>query len=66
MSEKFYSFYKELSQRKWIKFVRETLILKINNSNKYNIISSNTYVENSRSHKFYFNQGFKVLGFHFE
>ena len=26
----------------------------------------NTYVENDRSHKFYFNQGFKILGFHFQ
>jgi len=29
-------------------------------------IELNTYVENSRSHKFYFNQGYKVLGFHFQ
>jgi len=34
--------------------------------NNYESISLNTYIENSRSHKFYFNQGFKVLGFHFE
>ncbi len=33
---------------------------------EYESISLNTYVQNSRSHKFYFNQGFKVLGFHFE
>ncbi len=25
----------------------------------------NTYLNNSRSHKFYFTQGFKILGFHF-
>ena len=25
----------------------------------------NTYLNNSRSHKFYFKQGFKILGFHF-
>jgi len=34
--------------------------------NNYESISLNTYIENTRSHKFYFNQGFKVLGFHFE
>ena len=25
----------------------------------------NTYVSNSASHKFYFNEGFKILGYHF-
>ena len=25
----------------------------------------NTYVHNTRSHKFYYNQGFSILGFHF-
>lgn len=34
--------------------------------NDYKSLSLNTYVQNSRSHKFYFNEGFKVLGFHFE
>lgn len=34
--------------------------------NDYQSIGLNTYVQNSRSHKFYFNEGFKVLGFHFE
>lgn len=34
--------------------------------NNYKSIGLNTYVENSRSHKFYFNEGFKILGFHFE
>lgn len=34
--------------------------------NNYKSIGLNTYVQNSRSHKFYFNEGFKVLGFHFE
>ncbi len=29
-------------------------------------IELNTYVQNDRSHKFYFNQGFKILGFHFQ
>lgn len=29
-------------------------------------VELNTYVENGRSHKFYFNQGFKILGFHFQ
>jgi len=32
----------------------------------YQSISLNTYVSNSGSHKFYFNQGFKILGFHFQ
>ncbi len=34
--------------------------------NDYKSIGLNTYVENSRSHKFYFNEGFRILGFHFE
>ena len=34
--------------------------------NNYQSIGLNTYTENSRSHKFYFNQDFKILGFHFE
>lgn len=29
-------------------------------------IELNTYLENRRSHQFYFNQGFKILGFHFQ
>ena len=28
-------------------------------------IELNTYVQNSASHKFYYNLGFKILGFHF-
>jgi GNAT superfamily N-acetyltransferase len=32
----------------------------------YQSINLNTYISNSRSHKFYFNQGFKILGFHFQ
>lgn len=32
----------------------------------YETVELNTYVENHRSHKFYFNQGFKILGFHFQ
>ena len=28
-------------------------------------IELNTYVQNSRSHKFYYNLGFSILGFHF-
>lgn len=32
----------------------------------YESLSLNTYVQNSRSHKFYFKEGFKILGFHFE
>lgn len=34
--------------------------------NDYKSIGLNTYVQNSRSHKFYFNQDFKILGLHFE
>jgi|TARA_B110000908_G_scaffold142789_1_gene171245 hypothetical protein len=29
-------------------------------------IELNTYLENCRSHQFYFKQGFKILGFHFQ
>jgi GNAT superfamily N-acetyltransferase len=29
-------------------------------------IELNTYVGNSRSHKFYFSNGYKILGFHFQ
>jgi GNAT superfamily N-acetyltransferase len=32
----------------------------------YKFVGLNTYTQNSRSHKFYYNQGFKVLGFHFQ
>ncbi len=32
----------------------------------YKSIELNTYVMNSRSHKFYFNQGYEIIGFHFE
>jgi len=32
----------------------------------YESVTLNTYVSNSRSHKFYFNQGFNILGFHFQ
>ncbi|ULC60471.1 GNAT family N-acetyltransferase [Flaviramulus sp. BrNp1-15] len=28
-------------------------------------VELNTYVSNSASHKFYFNEGFKILGYHF-
>ncbi|MCL6268211.1 GNAT family N-acetyltransferase [Flagellimonas myxillae] len=35
-------------------------------SNAYQTIGLNTYVENTRSHKFYYNQKFKILGLHFE
>lgn len=35
-------------------------------ANEYQSIGLNTYVQNERSHKFYFNQSFKILGFHFE
>ncbi len=29
-------------------------------------IELNTYVGNGRSHKFYFNQGFEIIGYHFQ
>ena len=32
--------------------------------NNCKTIELNTYVENSRSHKFYFNLGYSILGFH--
>lgn len=31
----------------------------------YEAMELNTYVNNAPSHKFYFNEGFKILGFHF-
>jgi GNAT superfamily N-acetyltransferase len=34
--------------------------------NNCKTIELNTYVQNSRSHKFYFNKNFKILGFHFQ
>lgn len=34
--------------------------------NDYKSLSLNTYVSNSRSHKFYYNQGYSILGFHFQ
>lgn len=33
---------------------------------EYHSISLNTYVSNSSSHKFYFNQEYKILGFNFQ
>ena len=35
-------------------------------NNRYETIELNTYVNNYKSHKFYFNQDFKILGFHFQ
>lgn len=34
--------------------------------NNCKTIELNTYVQNAGSHKFYFNQGFNILGFHFQ
>ena len=31
----------------------------------FEAVELNTYVNNSASHKFYFNEGFKILGYHF-
>lgn len=33
--------------------------------NGYKSVELNTYIENDRSHKFYFNQGYKIGGYHF-
>lgn len=35
-------------------------------ANNCKTVELNTYVQNDRSHKFYFNQGFRILGFHFQ
>ncbi len=32
---------------------------------QYNTIELNTYIQNAKSHKFYFNLGYSILGFHF-
>jgi len=32
----------------------------------YKSIELNSYVRNARSHKFYFNQGYEIIGYHFE
>lgn len=34
--------------------------------NKCNTIELNTFVQNSKSHKFYYNEGYVILGFHFQ
>jgi GNAT superfamily N-acetyltransferase len=34
-------------------------------SKNYETIELNTYVQNHLSHKFYYNQGFNILGYHF-
>ena len=34
--------------------------------NQCNTIELNTFVQNSKSHKFYFNEGYAILGFHFQ
>lgn len=31
----------------------------------YNSVELNTYVQNYPSHKFYYNEGFEILGYHF-
>lgn len=33
--------------------------------NRCKTVGLNTYVQNSKSHKFYFNMGYSILGFHF-
>ncbi len=34
--------------------------------NNYQSIGLNTYTQNHRSHKFYYNQGYQILGYNFE
>jgi hypothetical protein len=34
--------------------------------NACNTIELNTFVQNSKSHKFYYNEGYAILGFHFQ
>lgn len=34
--------------------------------NECKTIELNTFVQNSKSHKFYFNEGYAILGFHFQ
>ena len=51
------------------KGLRNLFFKKIENwalQNDYKSLNLSTYVSNSRSHKFYFNQGFNILGFHFQ
>lgn len=36
------------------------------NSNGCNTIELNTYITNSRSHKFYFNLGYSIIAYHFQ
>ncbi len=45
-------------------FISEIELWAKNNNCK--TIELNTYVQNDKSHKFYFNQGFHILGFHFQ
>ncbi|QLE00106.1 GNAT family N-acetyltransferase [Galbibacter sp. BG1] len=35
-------------------------------NNEFKTMELNTYVGNGRSHKFYFNQGFEIIGYHFQ
>ena len=35
-------------------------------NNECQTVELNTYVTNSRSHKFYFKRGYEILGFHFQ
>lgn len=36
------------------------------NEQNFDSIELNTYVQNSKSHKFYFNKGFSIIGYHFQ
>jgi len=43
-----------------------SLIEKWAKDKSYQTIELNTYVQNGRSHKFYFNIGYQILGLHFQ
>jgi len=47
------------------KFMEKAIVIWCKERN-YNSVELNTYVKNSGSHKFYFNQGYKIIGYHFE
>lgn len=47
--------------KKFVELIREWA-----KENNCKTIELNTYVQNTGSHKFYFNQGFNILGFHFQ
>lgn len=54
-----------IQSRGYGKFM-EAEICKWCKERNYESIELNTYVRNFRSHKFYFNQGYEIIGYHFE